>query len=407
MKIVSRIGFFLILSGMFPGLLRAQYTFFTPEKSFAVEVSLPNTQLKRLPMYRNSISSLATSGDRIIAGTSAREGLSPFIFTVSLGQKELIEMKDLDEVIKGQNSIRTGFAKGNGNSFYAGTIANKKRDGSEGDGHLFQLEIGSDNAVKIRDLGVPLPGEGVFALTSDLQRNFLYGITYPSGQFFTFNLNTREAKTYKNTVVSGEDMSTIGEYDLKPQQYLSKSLIISNGLVYGSMPINKLFYFDPKDESFHTIGSLPEVWGRRVLGQAGAWAVSPAGKIYGGNSGDGQLFEIDPSSKKIKNLGKPVSMSGLNGLCFGNDGKLYGIAGEKPGYSHLFSYDNDEGFIDLGNPEFKMIAPGIDQGILWRGFQLSSITTSEDGKYIIMGEDEDLSQLLIFEINKEYKQRQD
>jgi hypothetical protein len=98
-------------------------------------------------------------------------------------------------------------------------------------------------------------------------------------------------------------------------------------------------------------------------------------------------------------------MNRLRGLTFGKDGRIYGIAGGHPGYSHLFSYNEQEGFIDFGNPEFTMTAPGIDQGILWRGFQLGTITSSQDGKYIVMGEDESLSQLLIFAIEDKYEQR--
>jgi hypothetical protein len=171
------------------------------------------------------------------------------------------------------------------------------------------------------------------------------------------------------------------------------------------MPVNRLFCFDSKTDSFHVLNDIPEVWGRRTLGQVECWARSAAGKIYGGNAGDGQLFEIDLVTKKVKNLGKPIGMNRLRGLSFGHDGKLYGIAGSQPGYSHLFSYDDQEGFTDLGNPEFVMVAPGIEQGILWRGFQLGTLTSSEDGKYIIMGEDEALSQLLIFAIEDTYEQR--
>jgi hypothetical protein len=88
-------------------------------------------------------------------------------------------------------------------------------------------------------------------------------------------------------------------------------------------------------------------------------------------------------------------------LTFAKDGKLYGVAGGAPGYAHLFSYNQKgEGFLDLGNPEFKMVAPGIEQGINWRGFQIGTIVSSEDGKYIVMGEDEDLSQLLIFAVGE-------
>ena len=146
---------------------------------------------------------------------------------------------------------------------------------------------------------------------------------------------------------------------------------------------------------------MPEVWGRRALGQIESWTKAADGTIYGGNAGDGQLFTLDPITRKIKNLGKPIMMNRLRGLTFAKDGKLYGIAGGSPGYAHLFSYDGEsEGYLDLGNPEFKMVAPGIEQGILWRGFQLGTITSSEDGKYVIMGEDEDLSQLLVFAVGE-------
>src|SRR5690606_25368930 len=97
------------------------------------------------------------------------------------------------------------------------------------------------------------------------------------------------------------------------------------------------------------------------------------------------------------NLGKRIMMNRLRGLAFGKNGKLYGLAGSLPGYAHLFSYDTKNGgYQDMGNVEFEMAAPGIEQGIQRRGFQLGSIAASEDGKYIVMGEDEDLSQLLVF-----------
>jgi hypothetical protein len=134
------------------------------------------------------------------------------------------------------------------------------------------------------------------------------------------------------------------------------------------------------------------------MGVAESWTKTENGLLYGGNAGDGQLFELNPDTKKIKNLGKPIMMNRLRGLTTSNDGKIYGIAGAAPGYSHLFSYDEETGFIDLGNPEFQMKAPGIEQGINWRGFQLGCITSSEDGKFVVMGEDESLSQLLVFPV---------
>lgn len=381
----------------------SQYTYFKPLEGFGIEISLSNTNLKRMPMYRNSVASLTVTGDNIIGGTSAEEKLTPYLFVASLSKRELTELKDINDVVQGQRSIQSGFFKAADNTLYAGTIANKLNNGANGSGHLLQINIGANSSINLIDLGTPVNGEGIFALTGDSNTNILYGITYPSGLFFSYNIAIKSFKSYRNIVPSKEDLNVlINEFHQKPEEYISSSLIVdNNGLVYGSRAINKIFYFNPADETFHTVSDLPEVWGRRTLGRAEAWTKSSEGLLYGGNAGDGQLFQIEPATNKVKNLGKPIMMNRLRGLCFGAGGKLYGIAGALPGYAHLFSYDpKNEGYTDLGNPQFILKAPGIEQGIEWRGFQLRTITASEDGKYIVMGEDEALSQLLIFPAGK-------
>lgn len=405
MKNHTLLLFVLFLLNMYSDSLWAQYTFFSPKENFAIEVSLPNSDLKRLPIYRNSISSLIIIGDHIIGGTTANDGMTPFVFVASLKQRQVVEIKDINEIIPGQLAIQTGFCRGESNSLFAGTLANKKTDGSNGDGHLFKVDIEQDGTIKISDLGNILPGEGILSLTLDAEKKTLYGVSCPSGIFFKYVIDTKKISTYKNIAATNEQIKTLKEYDLGPENYLSRSLIQAEGFIFGSMPINSLFYFDIKKDSFQVMKDIPEVWGRRTLGQVESWTRSANGKIYGGNVGDGQLFEIDPITKKIKNLGKPIGMNRLRGLSFGRDGKLYGIAGGQPGYAHLFSYDDKDGFTDYGNPEFTMKAPGIEQGILWRGFQLGTIASSEDGKYIVMGEDESLSQLLIFAPDDKYEQR--
>jgi hypothetical protein len=393
----------ILLISMNSGSLIAQYTFFNPEVGFAIEVSLPNTHLKRLPIYRNSISSLIVIDDFIIGGTSAKEGLAPYIFIASLDKRKVINLQDLNEIIKGQRSLTSGFSRGKDNSIFAGTIANQNEDGSEGGGHLIQIDVGTEGEIKVEDLGVPIPGEGIFTLLGNSEGTMLYGITTPSGKFFQYDIQDKEVKIFNDISPKEKDLKKLNEYALKPENYLGKALIQDNeGLIYGSMPINKVFYFNPENQSFKILEDhLPVVWGRRVLGQVESWAKAEDGTLYGGNAGDGQLFKLDPITKEVTNLGKPIMMNRLRGLTFGKDGKLYGIAGALPGYSHLISYNPETGgYLDLGNPEFPMVAPGIEQGILWRGFQLETITSSEDGKYIIMGEDESLSQLLIFAVGQ-------
>ncbi len=394
----------LIMISLWSNPLFSQYTFFNPVGAFAIEASLPNTNLTRMPMYRNSIASLAVKGDYIIGGTKAKEGLTPFIFTASLSQQVMISLEDLNQTIEGQQSIQSGFCWGKDNQLFAGTIANKNADNIQGDGHLIAISVDAEGNISVEDLGIPVKGEGVFSLLCNDEGTMLYGISFPSGKFFSYTIENQQTKVYDDIVPTQENLKILeAEYALSPEDYLGKSLICDEkGFIYGSLPVNKLFCFDPQKETFEIVDAeLPEVWGRRTLGRIESWAKAKDGTLYGGNSGDGQLFALDPVSREITNLGKPIMMNRLKGLVFGKNGRLYGIAGSLPGYAHLFSYDAENGgYQDLGNPEFTMAAPGIEQGIQWRGFQLGSIAASEDGKYIVMGEDEALSQLLIFSADK-------
>lgn len=375
----------------------AQYTFFTPEGSFAIEASLENTDMVRLPIYRNEITSLSVIGDYIVGGTSAIEGQSPFVFTASLESRKMTEIKDLEGIVEGQQRIRSGFVKSDKGQLFAGTMPQS----SSTSGHLISVSLDKKKKLVVKDFGTPVIGEGIYALTSDPTNRVLYGLTYPSGYFFSFDISTKKSEVYKDLAPSGKVRFSLEDhFSVTADDYLSRALIADdNGLVYGSLPYGVLFYFDPKTKSLvKTEEELPEVWGRRSLGQIHCWLKTSKGEIYGANRADGQLFKLNTATQKIKNLGKPIMMTGLAGLAEGGDGKIYGIAGGYPGYGHLFSYDEEDGFVDYGNPQFDMVEPGIEQGIAWRGYQMETIAASEDGKYIIIGEAEALSQLMVFPV---------
>ncbi len=381
--------------------IHGQYEFFSPKGSFAIEVSLPSTKLKRLPIYRNAITSLSVVDNYIVGGTSADKGLTPYLFTASIVDKRMTFIYDLNLLIRDQNAILSGFCKNKKQELFAGTMPLESNSNITSDGHLISIKVGAKGDLNVVDLGVPVQGEGIFGLTLDLKKEVLYGISFPSGKFFSFDIATGKTEVYENLMPNKEDMERFQQFALGPENYLPKALIVSKeGHVYGSAPVNKIFYFDPNSRTFHILKEeIPDVWGRRALGQIESWAMDDTGILYGGNAADGQLIKIDPSTGNMVNLGKPIMMNHIKGLAFAADGQLYGIAGGAPGYSHLFGYDTKEGFKDYGNPQFDMIAPGIEQGIAWRGFQLGTLVASRDGKYIVMGETESLSQLLVFPID--------
>ncbi len=401
MKKIAIILLTIVLFGGWTQLLNAQYTFWEPEgESFAIEVSLENTDLMRLPIYRNAVQSLIVTGDHIVAGTTADEGLAPFVYVASISQREMISYSDLEETIPGQRSIQSDFCQGTDGTLYAGTIANKDNYGKRGAGHLIAVDVDRDGAIAIQDLGSPVPGEGIFALTCDAAGSTIFGISYPTGKFFTYDIASGEEEVFDDIVPTDSERRDFRHYVQTPDMYLSRALVENErGMIYGSSGLNNIFYFNPEEKSFTILDeTLPEVWGRTSLGQVQAWATSEDGLLYGGNRGDGELFILNPETGSVKNLGKPVLMHQLRGLAFGRDGKLYGVAGGPPGYGHLFSYDEEKGFHIYGNPQFTMVAPGIEQGIDWRAFNMSRLASSPDGKYIVIGEDESLSQLLIFAV---------
>ena len=391
-----RIIYSLISLLCVPFVASAQYTFFNPVGSFAVESSLENNDELRMPIYRNAMTSLTVSGDFVLGGTSSQKGLTPLLFTSSLSQRKITAIKQLDDVIKGQLSIITGFtATKSGSIFYAGTMP---QPGTGVGGHIIELQVNLQGQITVKDMGEPVTGEGIFAMTFNPEKNEFYGVVHPSGKFFTFNLKTGKTQIFDQTVPSEKDLETYHSFALQPEDYLGRALLIDQrGRIYGSRSINKLFCFDPANQSFSVLkDELPFVWGREAMGRIDSWVKMPEGTIYGSNSADGQLFRLNPVNQTIVNLGKPIMMPRIMAMTPGKNGMLYGVAGASPGYAHLFSYHPQKGFRDLGNPEFKMVTPGLEQGINWRGYQIASMASSSGSKYIIMGENEALSQLMVF-----------
>jgi hypothetical protein len=358
-----------------------------------VEVSLENSSELRLPSRRNAITSLEIVGDLAVGGTSAEPGLDPFFFAVSLSRKRLERTLDIGTVVAGQRGVQSGFVRGPGGELYAGTMPDRAASG-----HLFKVTLtGADIAAE--DLGSPVPGEGVFALGSD--GTALYGIAHPSGRFFIHRLRSGQVELRGETAPTPEQVALYRSFALEPEDYLSRRLVVDRkGRVFGSIPVNRLFRFDPGAGRFDVLPQeLPAVWDRGVLGRADSWAVASDGTLYGGSAGDGLLFALDPETGAITNLGSPASAPRLPALGFAADGMLYGLAGASPQYSHLFRYDpRTRGFVDLGNPLFPMVAPGLPEDLSWRGFQLGTLAVSEDGRTIAMGDEEVLSQLMVFPV---------
>jgi len=108
----------------------------------------------------------------------------------------------------------------------------------------------------------------------------------------------------------------------------------------------------------------------QMPGSSGGWGITQAsdGRVYGGTYSEGHLYQYDPATDTLTDLGQAVEgQSYIYGLRPGADGRVYG--GTYPD-AHVFSYSPSEGFHDYGpmvEGEMYAIDTAVDpeRQVLW------------------------------------------
>ena len=376
--------------------------------------------VNEVPAFNSAITSLITSRDGMIYGGTTGEESYLFLFNPMTNK-----VRHLGK-IPGEESIHHALAEGSSGNIYIGTGRNmfEKIELSPGGywdkidevlwgdiknhfkdypgGHLYRYNPDKSNAkVKLpdmsaeaEDLGIPVANNSIYALTSSPDGSVLYGVTYPDGRFFSYEINEKRFKD-------------IGAIDDKivyngPERYwrsLCRDLICDNkGNVYFSGTNGELMYYSPESETIRSTGQkIPGDYYPaqfyRDYAVAENFDSDTSGLIYGGSS-DGYLFVYNPEQNELRNLGKPRSDRRLRCLTVGDDGKVYLIAGERPLTNSvackLYVYKPDNpGFQDYG-----MIIVDRSPDYYRRGEQFDSMTKGKDGT-IYIGESEYRSSLFI------------
>jgi hypothetical protein len=377
--------------------------------------------VNEIPANSSAITSLltATSG-KIYGGTSGEEA---YLF---MYDPVINKVRHLGK-IPGQESIHHAIAEGRDGSLYIGTGKDmfreinlspggndekepidktlwqdilKHYENYEG-GHLYRyVPQLSDQKVKLpdmkcdlEDLGIPLSGNSVYALTSNNDEDEIYGITYPDGHFFIYSTGLKK-------------FTDLGPIDSKiifhgPERYwrsLSRALICDgSGKVFMSGTDGKIRYYDPAVKKIISTGlKVPSdnyyIQFYEDYAVTEYFAISNSGVIYGGTS-DGYLFSLDPVDLKLINHGKVRASRRLRALTIGNDGKVYLVAGERSASKpcQFYCYDPaTAGFSDLG-----LLIADRSPYYYWRGQQFDALTTGKDGT-IYLGESERRSHLFIY-----------
>jgi len=257
-------------------------------------------------------------------------------------------------------------------------------------GHLYRYDISNeplvgrpDRPLKVKDLGVPVRGDGVYCLAVDRKRGALYGISYPHAHFFVYDLRpgrSRDKGVMFDQVLFGGPVN-------RTLRSLPRQLAIDgDGYVYASTDGGRIIRYDPGKGKLEKLEvAIPGEYMQVV----DAWAVD-GDVIYGGTS-EGFLFRFFPRENRLDNLGKPAVYQRIRGLTVGHDGRVYGIVGTRDYQNMLFCYDPGKGrFKVLGGVE-------VDRSpyYSWRAHQFDAMVTGDDGT-IYLGESDRRGHLFLY-----------
>lgn len=374
--------------------------------------------VNEIPANSSAITALLTGSDGKVYGTTS--GKDSYLF---MHDPRINKTRHLGKIAN-QKGVHHSLVEGKDSSLYIGTgvdmfqeIPLSKSMGEPIDkslwsdikqyfknyagGHLYRYKPKvSNNKVKLpemqcelEDLGIPLANNSIYALAINSEGDEIYGLTYPDGHFFIYNISTK-----KTTDFGPVDEKIVFHGPERYWRSLPRALVCDNsGKVFMSGTEGIIKYYDPVTKKLvSTELKIPGDYYYTMIYKdytvVEYFAKDQSGLIYGGTS-DGYLFSLDPHLMKIINLGKVRSSRRLRCLTVGMDGKVYLIAGERSASRscQFYSYDPGlGGFEDLG-----LLITDRSPYYYWRGQQFDAITTGRDGT-IYIGESERRSHLFLY-----------
>ena len=269
--------------------------------------------------------------------------------------------------------------------------------GYEG-GHLYAYDPAKGDAevylagaaAKVVDLGVPLPGESIYAMAMDRRKGVVYGLGYPHAELFAFDIAKRETRKLGKWM---EKLSYPGPE--RSWRGIPRALAVdADGVVWSSGDDGLLRFYDPRIGEFgETSMRIPgEYWETQAYNAFPVveQLLVQADGTFVGTTSDGFVFSAQPSANKLMNWGKPRVERRVRAATIGKDGRLYMIAGEKDNVCRLFSFRHDEGHLDWG-------VLGVDRSPYYAkiAYQFDAMCTGADGT-IFIGESDRRAKLFMF-----------
>lgn len=242
-------------------------------------------------------------------------------------------------------------------------------------GHFLSYNLATG---KFEDLAkVPIE-EGILSMAMDTRRGRLYGLTWPSGLFFRYDLAKRQLKNLGPTSEQGEKGAG------PTYRVLCRSLAVNpeDGSVYFAVSTGTILRYRYDTDSVEKVEGCSlkkDYFGRWDPDRPGHMGYNwrqvvwyPEEKVfYGIHGNSGYLFRFDPTARKVEILQRIVSEDsrksgmydrfnyGYLGFTLGRDGHtLYYLTGAPRGVAKSAEEDEDIHLITYHIPSKKYVDHG-------------------------------------------------
>jgi hypothetical protein len=179
-------------------------------------------------------------------------------------------------------------------------------------GHLLSLDMASG---KFEDLAIAPQGEGILTFNMDTQHGRLFGLTWPSGRFFRYDLASKEMKDFGRVCAEGEDGKG------PTYRTICRSIAVdpNDGSAYFSDSTGAIYRYRRDKDAYELVkgddlkkdyfglydptsaGHMGYNWRQTV------W-YAPEKKIYGVHGNSGYLFRFDPRKEQVEVLDRITSL---------------------------------------------------------------------------------------------------
>ena len=179
-------------------------------------------------------------------------------------------------------------------------------------GHLLAYDM---RAKTFEDLAMAPAGEGIITMNMDTGRGRIYGLTWPTGRFFRYDLHTRDMKDLGPVAQDGEN----GKGD--KYQTICRSLAIDtrDGSVYFTTSPGAIMRYRVSTDALETVSTdsmVKDYFGQYDPHSAGHMGYNwrqtiwhpGSNMIYGVHGNSGYLFRFDPTHGRIEVLDRITSM---------------------------------------------------------------------------------------------------